>query len=1096
MNPLIPRVAGLVLVLGVSSALAQPSPQVRVGDHPGFGRIVFDWSRLVPYRVAQEGDRVRVEFSGMGQIPPAPRLPRNVRETRGGMGEAVLTLVPGAIVKHMRVGNRVVLDVLNPDAASARRATEQPDTSPQTTAARAPAAPPPASIAPPPAPPASGVAMNAPPAPAAGPALSGAAVPRPAPAEVANAAPPTASAQDVPSATAASDPAPEEHDPAPLAEAVPEEREDAAPIGGGVTGVPPVPDPVIAVPAAPVDASPAAPVTVAGGQVREAPEVASSAVQAAPSEELSPEARAPEAEEVSPQAPLAEAVARAVEASASTLETPGDEGAESAAVPVAGIAPGEAVPPFTEFAETAAPSVPLAALQPVILAPEDAGAALFTRAGRLIAVIERGSLPPGAQLAEGMTSASLPGGLVLTTRLPAPDSWPALERTSGGWRLVSGQTDTTAPIAVETAAEPIRLRLDLPMPGAVLAVPDPETGGTLLVGTQRGPAAALGQGRVFAEFRLLPSLRGVVLAPASDRIALRADSQGFEVLYSAPTEGTLALTDAPPVAADTAVRIFNFPVDDLAGLHERLRRQVLEAGAMPPLSRGRARADIAETMLALGLGPEARAALEVLASDDPQIGRSARVRALSAAAALIAGRAREARDLDDPALGGSDEITLWRAALAAAEGRTLPAGRASRAAARLLPLYPASLRARLAAPVAEALLAQGAREDAQAVLAALPAEPGLAFARAREREVAGDSDGALALYAPLAESRDRRVRALALRRIVEIRRASGALSAASAADALERQLLAWQGDEIERSLRIRIARLREEAGDLPSAIAGLRETIRVFPDSAQQLRPRIASMLAALAHDDGGMPPAAFVALVEANADALPQGRDGIALARQLADHLRALDLPDRAAAVYERLLPVLDQDEDRATVGLALAELRVEMGDGDAALAALAATAPATPPPDTMVIARGLAAARAELARGQPAAANRILDALPGTEAAIMRADQALREGAWEEARQRFAALLPVVAPDGRPADATARRIIVQCALAAARSGNVAFLGELKTRYGAALDGTEAEAPFRALTGATVADMDDLPGAARELAAMREVLKANPAPH
>lgn len=740
--------------------------------------------------------------------------------------------------------------------------------------------------------------------------------------------------------------------------------------------------------------------------------------------------------------------------------------------------------------EAAVEAVPLSAtVDPVILAPDDAGAALFRHAGRLIVVVERGVLPPDAVLPEGAESAALPGGLVLTMAPPPAGKWPALERTRGGWRVVTDHTDSAAPIAIVTAADPARLRLEVPLPGGVLAIPDPETGGTLLVGTQRGPAAALEQGRVFAEFRLLPSLRGVVVAPVSDRIALRAGGQAFDVLYSGPADGSLALTDALPAGNGAAARIFDFPAGDTAALHERLKRQMMEAGAAPLLSRGRLRADLAETMLALGLGPEAQAALRVLASDDQRVGRSARVRALSAAAALVAGRLEEARGLDDATLGDSDEIALWRAALAAGEERTFAAGRVAHAAARLLPAYPAALRARLAAPIAEALVGQGARQKALAVLAALPDEPSLVLARVMAQEGAGSPGRVLALYAPLTESRDQRVRALALRRTVEVRRASGALSAADAADALERQILAWRGDALERSLRVRIAGLRQEAGDTRGAITALRDTIHLFPEHAPQLRPQIAPLLAALVADGSGIAPADFVLLIEENADAMPQGAAGIALARLLAGHLRALDLPDRAAGIYERLLPTLEPGDGRTEVGLALAELRVEAGDGNAALAALAASAPDAAPAESVVIARGLAAARAELARGHADAANRILEALPGTEAAVLRAEQALRAGAWEEAKQRLIALLARVAPEGGPIDAVARRVILHCAMAAVRSGDKALLGELASRYATTMDGSESEAAFRALTGAAAQDLEAVPDLAREIAAMRNIL-------
>lgn len=936
--------AGLTVVtLYAGAAFAQVSPQLRVGTHPTYARIVYDWPTSVPYRLTQEGERVTLDFDGAGQVPGLQRRLRNTRAVEGGQGRAVLTIAPGTTITHMRLGNRVVVDIHDPTQAQA-------------------AAAPPATRA---VTPSRGVA-------------------------------------------AASAPLP-------------------------IPPMPPAPqtETRTVVAATPIPASPSA--------------FATASARPTPTE----------------MAPLPRIEATAAPAVAAPVQ----------AAPLA------------------------SAPDPVILAPDTAGTALFLRAGRLVAVVEQGRLAPGTVLPEGAEAITLPDGVLVSLRTPSPDARPLLERTRGGWRLTTGQGAPGQPVMVQTLADPLRLHVALPLPGGVLAVPDPEDGRTLLVGTQRGPAAVLEQGRVFPEFQLLPSLRGTVVVPTSDRIALRAGADGFEVLYSGPGEGALALETSPQrPGSEMSVRIFDFPADDLAALQERLKRQIVEAGTLPPLSRGRARADAAETMLAMGLAPEAQAMLWRLAAEDPRVGRSLRVRALSAAAALVAGRVEEAAGLNDRGLGEGDEAILWRGALAAASGNPLLPDVTARAAARLLPNYPAALRRRLVPLITEALFAQRARQEGLTVLAALPDEPSLAYARALAREAAGDSEGALALHAALAEGRDWRVRARALRRIVEIRRGSGALSAASAADALERQLFGWRGDALERSLRERVAELRQEAGDTRAALIALRETITLFPEDAARLRPRISALLAELPDRTGSIPAVELVSLIEGNADALPEGAEGAALAKKLAEALLTLDLPERAAAVYERMLPNLPAGALRSEVGLALAELKVGLGNGEGALAALAASAPASALSEQMILARGMVAARAEIVRGQRDAANRILEELPGPDAALLRAEQDFEQEIWDGALRRTLAVLPFLHREGTPADARFRRAVVQAAVAAAMNGDRAALDNLASQYGALLDGTDAETVFRSLTGAPVADVSSLPSLAREFAAMRAVVNGGTA--
>jgi hypothetical protein len=141
-------VAGLLLLLlGAGPAVAQtdaPRVPVRVGDHPGFGRIVFDWPQPTDYRVAVEAGTARVSFASPG-VPDLQSFrapPRNVSAISGTGGTVEVRLAQGAEVRHFRIDNRIVVDILDPRQPGA---TAQPDPAPR------PAAPPAAAPAPAPA---------------------------------------------------------------------------------------------------------------------------------------------------------------------------------------------------------------------------------------------------------------------------------------------------------------------------------------------------------------------------------------------------------------------------------------------------------------------------------------------------------------------------------------------------------------------------------------------------------------------------------------------------------------------------------------------------------------------------------------------------------------------------------------------------------------------------------------------------------------------------------------------------------------------------------------------------------------------------------
>ena len=114
------RLALLATALPMA-ALAQDAAEVHVGDRPGFGRIVFEFQQPTTYDMVREGDRVMLVFAGAPSVEAPGKLPRNVRSIQGGHGSATLLLAPGARVHPAGIGNRVVVDVLDPPGARAAK---------------------------------------------------------------------------------------------------------------------------------------------------------------------------------------------------------------------------------------------------------------------------------------------------------------------------------------------------------------------------------------------------------------------------------------------------------------------------------------------------------------------------------------------------------------------------------------------------------------------------------------------------------------------------------------------------------------------------------------------------------------------------------------------------------------------------------------------------------------------------------------------------------------------------------------------------------------------------------------------------------------
>ena len=154
--------------------------------------------------------------------------------------------------------------------------------------------------------------------------------------------------------------------------------------------------------------------------------------------------------------------------------------------------------------------------------------------------------------------------------------------------------------------------------------------------------------------------------------------------------------------------MLDLPTDATPVLAQRLTDQIREAANTPTLARTPARLRVAQTMLALGLGPEAEAVIDVAAADDPASHDTPRAMALHGVAAVLAGRLDEAAALADPRLNGTGEIELWRALLHVARNQATPQDAHSlRAALPLVLGYAAPLRQRVLPVALETMALNG-----------------------------------------------------------------------------------------------------------------------------------------------------------------------------------------------------------------------------------------------------------------------------------------------------------------------------------------------------------------------------------------------------
>ncbi|HXA22834.1 MAG TPA: hypothetical protein VNW90_11065 [Acetobacteraceae bacterium] len=959
--------------LGVHADSGPPVP-VHVGNHPGYGRVVFELPERLDYHLTQQGQHVLVRFTGDVTIGSAPSIPHNVLGVTGGAGQAELVVESGTVVRAWRLGDLVVVDVL--DQAIAANAT-------------------------------------------------------PARVPVPTSAPGAASRDD--HATSSAGPA------------APASSNAVAPETGRKSASPP---------------SPAPPLTSAEKQT-DAPVVAKPAPDAPrPADPALPR----DADLPAPTSPPLTAPIAPVSAVAST--------------PVSSVSSAPTPDGTLEVGFEAA-----------------VGVAAFRRGNSALVVFDQQLSLDLASWRDdpvfgSATIQQLPTATVIRLHLE-PDKALSLSQAPHVWRI------TVVPIEpkllpIHATAANGRLVMPAAAPGRVVSLTDPDSGATLLVGTQRQAGQGAPVVRRGVEYVLMPTWQGIAVEPISDEVALRPVQDGFVVAGDA---NGLALSPTPDAAnflvrADALTRRFDFAALPADALMQRLRRQVADDAATPALGRGPGRRAAAQTMISLGLGAEAQAMLQLATADDPHEAADADNAALTGMAAVLAHRANEAAGLDDERLSGTDDIALWRAAHIAEQQEGSPQAAAVFAATLPLVLaYPSPLRDRLLPLVAETLVTGGETAAASALLAERKDDPALGLARGMLQEARGETVAALATYDAQASSRDRSLYARSAMRALELRLASGGIDAKQAADGMDKQLYAWRGDLRERSLRERLAELRARAGAWRAALGLLRETEAIFPADKAAVHAELGDMFAAMLRDDSAdaLPPLELTALVEENSDLLPVGPAGDLLQARLADRLLALDLPKRADPVLHKLMLAAPSDVSRAGFGARLAALRLREGDPSGALAALAASNAEDPPAD-LAERRTLLLASAHARLGEADRALAVLSSLDTPSADEARATILERANDWPAAEKALTAYTAKVVPTEGKLDDIQRRSLLRLATAAARAGDDATLTALRQSAGSRMESGPLADMFRLLTADQVRNVGDLKRSGQEAVLAREL--------
>ncbi|WP_445190913.1 hypothetical protein ACT009_09825 [Sphingomonas sp. Tas61C01] len=460
-------------------------------------------------------------------------------------------------------------------------------------------------------------------------------------------------------------------------------------------------------------------------------------------------------------------------------------------------------------------------------------------------------------------------------------------------------------------------------------------------------------------------------------------------------------------------------------------------------------------------GSDALGAIEVMATDDPDLTLVPAWRRARGAALTLLRRPDDAiAALADDRLIGDPEACLWRMRALA------EAGLGAAALAHLRCAMPA-LYARAPADRHPFLLAAGSAAvaagrycPALAWLNALP--PGDVAAnllRGVATTALGDRQGGRMLLDRVVLRGDPEQRAAARLALIEGAVAANAIAPAAALQQLDSLRFGWRGGEVERRALWLSMRLADRIGDAPAALAAGGVLFRYYQNGTET-----GNLTAMLQFQlNRALSPGTSVSLAQgaglfwAYRDLMPSGVEGDRLVEMLASRLQAVGLYGRAADLLQYRMTARAEDIEQGPLSIRVASLFILAGKPDKAIDALRRTDAPAYPPAMRADRRRIEAVALDLL-GKPDEALATIQDVAGSDA--LRAEIRWRARDWAG----YAATAPAL-PRGDTLDEVAQAVILRHAIALAMLGREDALAQLNVRYARSFATLPSAATFAMLT-------------------------------
>ncbi len=726
---------------------------------------------------------------------------------------------------------------------------------------------------------------------------------------------------------------------------------------------------------------------------------------------------------------------------------------------------------------------------------KEVGAAVFRRDGKVWAVfdsdqhLEGRSIPAVlSDLARNVELDEVDGAQVLRFDLKR-NMLISIEYQDEAWAITLGSSISTKTEAVDVERNVQGdgsnvLRLPFGASGRLHVLTDKSVGDRIYVVSGPAPVRGILKSHRFPQVEILRSSQGLAVVPGADGIDV--ELSGEDLVISKPDGLKISnrglsrdMTTGVHVKDPTQPGLIEFvqleqqKPDDYM---QKLRAHEDAIATAGPERLSGPRLDMARFFLSSGFAQEAIGTLRIMEEDDPFVGKDATFNVMMGAAQMLASRPGEALEyLAAPELASSPDAAVWRtfaySSLGDWQGAHANLGRGMAVVAS----YPLMLQVNFNLAVANTHLELGNYGRALGALSQvepsdLNEEQAIQYdlLRGRIADVSGRSQEALDVYDLVVRSSEGTEAAEARFLSVELRYRGGMIEADEALSALEGLAASWRGDETELKTLQLMARLHAQEGNYRRAFEAMSQAVQsdVGAEITSNIQQEMGAVFATLFLEGKAeaLEPVKALALFYDFRELVPAGRQGDEMARMLASRLIDLDLLDQAASVLRHQIDKRLKGAARAQIAADLAVVYLLNRKPEEALRVLSQTRQGQLPAG-LQRQRNIVEARALSESGRSDLALQLVRNMSGSDVERLRADTLWSARSWRKAGEQLERMNGSRWSDQLPLADHERVDVIRAAIAYTLAEDSLGLERLRQKYSQKMSESPQAETFEVVT-------------------------------